>query len=228
MCHAECFWTSKVLARLWSLQLSPTREVEIVDELSQHLEGPLRRLDYRRCIARRGMRAAVASFRSGNVLAQRLARLRRAHVIAPVALGAPNRPRAQRSLARPALCRARVQETASFWALAVAIGVSATTAILARAAPTGTYELFDRAGKHPRTNQDLLPITVEVARSPSSRAGQRSCPRRPQSAARARRPPRCWSPQGRGKGCASAPLKSRPFTSAPPERALVPRSWSEL
>ena len=37
-------WRSEVRARLLSLRLSPTRETEIVDELSQHLDDHYREL----------------------------------------------------------------------------------------------------------------------------------------------------------------------------------------
>ena len=82
-------WAPHVRARLTSLRLSPTREAEIVDELSQHLEDRYRELIAGGASHEEATRLALADFESGNVLAQRMAPLRQAHVAASTTLGAP-------------------------------------------------------------------------------------------------------------------------------------------
>ena len=86
----RALWTREVRRRLSSLRLSPTREIEIVDELSQHLEDHYGELITGGASPEEAKRVALASFRSGSVLAQHLAPLRQAHATAPVA-GSDNR-----------------------------------------------------------------------------------------------------------------------------------------
>jgi predicted permease len=81
-------WAPHVRARLASLRLSPTRETEIVDELSQHLEDRYRELIAGGTSPDEATRLALADFQS-NVLGQKMASLRQAHVTAPTTLGAP-------------------------------------------------------------------------------------------------------------------------------------------
>jgi hypothetical protein len=82
-------WAPHVRARLASLRLSPTRESEIVDELSQHLEDRYRELTAGGASHEDATRLALADFQNGNVLAQKMASLRQAHVTTPTTLGAP-------------------------------------------------------------------------------------------------------------------------------------------
>jgi putative ABC transport system permease protein len=82
-------WAPHIRARLASLRLSPTREAEIVDELSQHLEDRYRELIVGGASREEATELVLADFRSGNVLAKRMASLRQAHVTAPITLGAP-------------------------------------------------------------------------------------------------------------------------------------------
>ena len=82
-------WAPHVRARLASVRLSPTRETEIVDELSQHLEDRYRELIAGGTSPDEATRLALADFQSGNVLGQKMASLRQAHVTAPTTLGAP-------------------------------------------------------------------------------------------------------------------------------------------
>ncbi|MPZ21358.1 MAG: FtsX-like permease family protein [Luteitalea sp.] len=77
--------------RLSSLRLSPTRENEIVDELSQHLDDRWRELIAGGASPDEAMRLALADFREGNLLARYLAPLRQAHARAPITPGAPTR-----------------------------------------------------------------------------------------------------------------------------------------
>ena len=105
-------WAREVRTRLSSLRLAPTREAEIVDELSQHLEDRYREVIAGGASPDEARRLTLAEFHSGNVLAQHMASLRQAHAAPPVTPGAPTGHVAQRSLAGPALRRAHVREAA--------------------------------------------------------------------------------------------------------------------
>ena len=65
-------WTEHVRPRLSSLRLSPAREHEIVQELSQHLEDRWREL-VAGGASGEATRLALAEFREGNLLPQYLA-----------------------------------------------------------------------------------------------------------------------------------------------------------
>ncbi len=82
-------WAHEVRTRLSSLQLSPTREAEIVDELSQHLEDRWRELIAEGVSPEEATRLALADFRSGNVLANHMAPLRQAQSPPPITPRAP-------------------------------------------------------------------------------------------------------------------------------------------
>src|SRR5688572_25168315 len=72
-------WKPHIRSRLASLRLSPSRESEIVEELSQHLEDRWRELVAGGTSADEATKLALAGFRDGNVLARHLAPLRQAH-----------------------------------------------------------------------------------------------------------------------------------------------------
>ena len=76
-------WGPDVRARLSKVRLSPTRESEIVEELSQHLEDRWRELVAQGLSPERARELALAAFREGDVLARRLAVLRQARWIDP-------------------------------------------------------------------------------------------------------------------------------------------------
>lgn len=82
-------WSGHVRARLSSLHLSATRENEIVEELSQHLEDRWRELIAGGTSPDEATRLALADFREGNVLARHLAALRQAHPPPSITPGAP-------------------------------------------------------------------------------------------------------------------------------------------
>ena len=98
-------WASDIRLRLSSLRLSPARENEIVDELSQHLEDRWRELVGGGAPEDEATRLALAEFREGNLLAQYMAPLRQAHAPASHHARCVNRTRAPRCLAGPAVCR---------------------------------------------------------------------------------------------------------------------------
>ena len=69
-------WTDEVRARLSSLRLSPTREREIVEELSQHLEDRWRELLSAGASPDEATETTLAEFRQGDRLARHMAPLR--------------------------------------------------------------------------------------------------------------------------------------------------------
>jgi predicted permease len=81
-------WTQHVRSRLSTLRLSPTREAEIVEELSQHLDDRYRELIAAGMSPDQATRVALADFRDGNVLAEYLAPLRQAHPPSTITPGA--------------------------------------------------------------------------------------------------------------------------------------------
>jgi putative ABC transport system permease protein len=82
-------WAQHVRPRLSALRLSPTRENEIVDELSQHLEDRWRDLMTGGASEEAAARLALAEFREENLLARYMTPLRQAHAPAPITPGAP-------------------------------------------------------------------------------------------------------------------------------------------
>jgi putative ABC transport system permease protein len=80
-------WTNEVRRRLTSLRLSPEREAEIVDELSQHLDDHYRELIAGGATPEDASRLTLAQFRSGNLLASYMSSLRQAHASTPIAPG---------------------------------------------------------------------------------------------------------------------------------------------
>lgn len=82
-------WKPHLRPRLASLRLSPTREAEIVEELSQHLDDRWRELTAGGASPEEATRLALADFREGNLLARYMAPLRQAHTRTPVIPGVP-------------------------------------------------------------------------------------------------------------------------------------------
>jgi len=81
-------WTQHVRARLSGLRLSPTREAEIVEELSQHLDDRYRELIAGGMSPDEATRVALSDFREGNVLADYIAPLRQARPPSAITPGA--------------------------------------------------------------------------------------------------------------------------------------------
>jgi putative ABC transport system permease protein len=84
-------WTPHIRSRLASLRLSPTRESEIVEELSQHLEDRWRELVAAGTSEHEATNLALTGFREGDLLARHLAPLRQARAPEPITPGAPAR-----------------------------------------------------------------------------------------------------------------------------------------
>ena len=78
-----------VRSRLSSLRLSPAREAEIVDELSQHLDDRYRELIAGGASPEEARRLALSEFRSGSMLAHYMAPLRQSNTPPPIVAGAP-------------------------------------------------------------------------------------------------------------------------------------------
>jgi predicted permease len=80
-------WAAHLRPRLSSLRLSPAREHEIVQELSQHLEDRWRELVAGGASDDEATRLALAEFREGNLLAKYLAPLQQAQTPVPITSG---------------------------------------------------------------------------------------------------------------------------------------------
>jgi putative ABC transport system permease protein len=82
-------WAEHVRSRLSPLRLTPAREAEIIEELSQHLDDRWRELVAGGASSDEATRLALADFRDGNALAKYIAPLRQAHPPSPITPGAP-------------------------------------------------------------------------------------------------------------------------------------------
>ena len=82
-------WKAEVRERLSSLRLSPARENEIVEELSQHLEDRWHEAVAGGATAEEATRIARAELRNNNRLAEYLAPLRQSRTPPPITPGVP-------------------------------------------------------------------------------------------------------------------------------------------
>ncbi len=117
-------WATEVRARLFTLRLSPVREIEIVDELSQHLEDRWRDLLLEGVEPEEARRQALAGFTGEDVLARQMAPLRQAGWERPID------PEGIMSDVRMAVRRLKKHPAATVAAvvtLALAIGAAAAT-----------------------------------------------------------------------------------------------------
>jgi len=125
-------WQSEVRARLAALRLKPEREADIVDEIAQHLEGRYREAMSAGASPDEATRLALAEFRAGNVLAQRIAALKQAHAPAAVTIGASTSNLLAdfwHDLRYAARAFAKQRAFAATAILILALGIGATTAI---------------------------------------------------------------------------------------------------
>ena len=77
-------WKPHIRSRLASLRLTSSRESEIVEELSQHLEDRWRELVASGASEDEATALALAGFENRDLLARRLAPLRQAHSPEPI------------------------------------------------------------------------------------------------------------------------------------------------
>ncbi|HEU4689985.1 MAG TPA: ABC transporter permease [Vicinamibacterales bacterium] len=125
-------WAPHVRPRLSALRLSPAREHEIVEELSQHLEDRWRELVAGGTPEDEATRLALAEFREGNLLARYMAPLKQAQMPAVITPGASagHGLRGVWQDLRYAMRMFGRQPTFSLTAiLTLALGIGATTAM---------------------------------------------------------------------------------------------------
>ena len=105
-------WTIDLRSRLATLRLSPAREAEIVEELSQHLDERYQELRNAGTGEAEARGLALEELCDVDTLAHHMRRLRQAHVPTPIPQGGPRRGFLLGYLPRPAVRGAHAAEAA--------------------------------------------------------------------------------------------------------------------
>ena len=105
-------WNDDLRQRLATLRLSPTREADIIEELSQHLDQRYEELRAAGKGEREARHLATLELDDSEALARHMRRLRQAHVPPPITPGVPARGSLRGGLAGPPLRRARAPQAA--------------------------------------------------------------------------------------------------------------------